>query len=125
MGNVVFKGFAQGFQTNKANTSTDCFIEVGEVMFRVNGLIASFNTENFEVNDWLRPVYKLQETMMEGVRMMSACQVTNFSKQLSTRTTSWGGVMDLGFNIIGNIAKYYAYTTDGVYTDPLMYTDPI
>ena len=77
----------------------------------------------FTYTNWLAPVYKLQESMNEGVRMMSACQMTNFSKQLAIRTSSWSGVMDMVFTLGGNVAKYFTYTSNGKYTDPLMYTD--
>ena len=72
----------------------------------------------------MRPVYKLQETLLEFTRMMSACQMTVFAKQLQTRVSSWSGILDMVAAIAGGIGKYYAYTSNGVYTDPLMYTDP-
>ena len=73
--------------------------------------------------DWMRPVYKLQETFLEFTRMMSACQMTQFAKQLETRVSTWSGVMDMAAAVGGSIAKYFAYTSGGVYTDPTMYTD--
>ena len=121
---IIGRGFAQGFQSNKQSTTTDCFLEVGQVLARVDSTIVSVTPEYYYLADWMRPVYKAQEVLLEWTRMMSACQTSTFAKQLESRVTSWAGVMDMIFNVIGSVAKWYAYTEGtGVYPDEF-YTDP-
>ena len=94
------------------------------MLTRVDSLIQSATPEYYYLADWMRPVYKTQETFLEFTRMMSACQMTEFAKQLSTRVSSWSGVLDMVAAVGGSVAKYFVYTSNGVYNDPTMYTDP-
>ena len=121
---VFSRGFSQGFQANKQATNTDCFNEVGAVMQRIDSTIVSVTPQYYSAADWMRPVYKSQEVMLEWTRMMSACQSTSFAKQLETRVSTWSGIMDLISNAVASVAKWYVNTNGtGVYP-AAFYTDP-
>ena len=64
------------------DTSSDCFLEVGHVLDRLDTLERSVTPEYFYLADWLRPVYDAQDVIIEWTRMMSACEAPYFAKQL-------------------------------------------
>ena len=58
------------------------------------------SVKDFQSDDWLAPVYKFQESLIELTSIFSDCQTTNSAKQLMTRTSSLGGFFEL-FGTVG------------------------
>lgn len=123
IGTVIFRAFAQGFQSNKKSTSSDCYKQTSATLHKVDKLILSFTPEYFSINDWMRPVYNIQETLLESSRTISACQVLNMAKQLQTRTSTWPGAIDMLAEIAASVSKYFIMAPGGKYPDAY-YTDP-
>lgn len=90
---VYLKGFAQGFQQDIYNVNTDCFKQVDRFETKIGKFFNSFYEYTWE--NWLAPVYLFEENLVEMSDTFTACQTSNFAKQLFTRTTSWGGLIEM------------------------------
>jgi len=94
---VYLKGFSQGFQKDPMSVDSACFGQVSIYEGKIAQFFDSFYTFTFD--DWLAPVYLFQENLVEMSDTFVACQTTNFAKQLYIRTTSWGGLIEMGVTI--------------------------
>ena len=121
---VIFRAFAQGFQSNKKSVTSDCYIQTGQTMNKLDKLVSSVSPNVYSVGDWMRPLYNFQEILLESSKAISACQVLNAAKQLQTRTSTWPGVMDMLADIGSSVAKYYIATSGTGKYPTSYYTDP-
>ena len=90
---VVVKAFSQGFQSDELLMTTDCFIQTTVTMNSAQYLFDSFYY--YSHTDFLGPIYKLADLGIELVNIMTYCETVNFAKQLSIRTTTWGGLIEM------------------------------
>ena len=77
--------------------TTDCFIQTEVTMNSARYLFNSFYYYSY--TDFLGPIYKLADLGIEMVNIMTYCETVNFAKQLSVRTTSWGGLIEMVMTI--------------------------
>ena len=55
---------------------------------------SSFYGPNYDVSDFLAPVYTVIEAGNSLVDVIVYCETTNFAKQFSNRFTTWSGLLD-------------------------------
>lgn len=80
------------------NVNSDCFGQVDKFQNKLGQFFDSFYT--FEFSNWLAPVYLFEENLVEITDTFAACQTSNFAKQLYIRTTSWGGLIEMGTTVL-------------------------
>ena len=96
--------FAQAFQKDPKSVTTDCYLTTVAYSNLLGDTL--YEGKHFKTDDWLAPVYKFQEMLVEATTVFSNCQTTNAAKQLTTRTTSFAGLFEV-FGTAGN-----AYVTN-------------
>ena len=80
--------------------------------------MVSVTPEYYVIADWLRPVYRYQDVLIEFTGMMVACDSAQFTKQLETRVSTMPGVFDMVFNAVGSFLKWWLNTNlTGNYPD--------
>jgi hypothetical protein len=122
---IWMPSFAQAFQSDTNSITTDCYITSVSYAGLFGDMLATGKA--FKFSDWLAPVYKFQEMLVEATTVFSNCQTTNAAKQLTTRTTSFAGLFELfgtaGTAYVverqkpGNSALYNAFTAWSDSTD--------
>ena len=98
---VWYTEFVQGFQAEPTDYDNDCFVATGSFVDKTHEVFESFR--EFKVDDWLEPIYTIQEDLVEFTGVFSNCQTTNAAKQLMTRTTKLSGF----FEVFASIGSAY------------------
>lgn len=96
---------AMGFQSDTSDSSSDCVLQCNQVSSKVSQVYASL--ANYDFSDWAAPLYLVSELGVASTDLFSFCGTTNFAKQLSARTSSASGALDLFATIVASFAFGY------------------
>ena len=105
---LAMKGFFQGMQIDPMSFDTGCFDKITNMSDKWKTTNASFYHENYQVSDFMRPIYQIMEAQNSMTEVFVYCQTTNLAKQAANRFSTYGGMIDLATTIGVAFLKHYA-----------------
>ena len=90
---LAMMSFNQGFQKDIIKVDSDCMAQTIITMTTARTFFNSFYYYSYE--DFLAPIYHFANVGTDMTNIMYNCQTINFAKQLSIRTSSWGGLIEM------------------------------
>ena len=97
----AIRGFAKGQMGLAASTTDastyDCYKQADQAATQMNALLESFT--NFQISDYMRPVYMTTALMVEMSDQMVACKDSVKLKQLDNRLSTFSGLFNLLFTV--------------------------
>jgi len=106
-------------QADPTMTTTDCFSSTSTTVEKWRQVASGWY--NFDIADFLGPLYATIEASNSLVDLFVMCETTNLAKQFSTRFTTWSGILDLCSTVGVSFLKDYVVTSSGSGTPSELY----
>ena len=115
--NKAMTAFALGLQTDTTDVSTDCYLEVDSLSDYFDNLVSSLRV--VDSTNWADPVANLQSFGIQSTNVFAACDSNAFATQLTTRTTTLGGLFEVLVTVGTPLYRQFYYNDAGAADEDL------